>query len=43
MKTRTPYEHVERGGGRPTSGDADLFADEVVRKVLRLRNKIAYE
>ena len=43
MKTRTPYEHVEGGGGRPTSGDADLFADEIVRRVLQLRNKIAHE
>ncbi len=34
---------VERGGGRPTSGDADLFADEIVRRVLQLRNKIAHE
>lgn len=34
---------VERGGGRPTSGDADLFASEIVRRVLQLRNKIAHE
>ena len=34
---------VERGGGRPTSGDADLFADEIVRRVLQLRTKIAHE
>ena len=34
---------MERGGGRPTSGDADLFADEIVRRVLQLRNKIAHE
>ncbi len=43
MKTRTPHEHVERGGGRPTSGGADLFADAIVRRVLQLRNKIAHE
>ena len=33
---------VERGGGRPTSGDADLFAGEIVRKVLRLRTRVAH-
>ena len=33
---------AERGFARPTSGDADLFADEVIRKVLWLRRKIAH-
>ena len=34
---------VERGGGRPTSGDADLFADGIIRRVLQLKTKIIHQ
>lgn len=34
---------VERGGGRPTSGDADLFADGTIRRVLQLKTKISHQ
>lgn len=34
---------VERGGGRPTSGDADLFAGRIIRRVLQLKTKISHQ
>ena len=33
---------VERGGGRPTSGDADLFAEGIIRRVLQIQTKISH-
>ena len=34
---------LERGGGRPRSGDAALLADDIIRRVLQLRNKITHQ